>query len=80
MQAVTVQCQKALHLLAYPNMGEFIQILGLPPNIQKLQITGCNWRTVELLGNFLGDVRRKCSELEEVVCIWDVSASEEIRG
>jgi hypothetical protein len=67
-------------LLVYPDMAQSIQIPSLPPNIQKLQITGCNGRTVELLAGYLTDIRKKCSELEEIDCMWEVSTLEEILG
>jgi hypothetical protein len=67
--------------MVYPNTTQSIQIQVLTPSIQELEITYCNWRTVELLSNSLGNIWESCSELEEVVCIWGVSGlDDEISG
>jgi hypothetical protein len=68
-------------LMVYPNTTQSIQIQVLSPSIQELQITYCNWRAVELLSNSLANIRKDCSELEEVVCIWGASGlDDEIPG
>jgi hypothetical protein len=67
--------------MVYPNTTQSIQIQVLTPSIQELKITYCNWRTVELLSNSLGNIWESCSELEEIVCIWVVSGlDDEISG